>query len=610
MKAEPVTGSEPTADSTLTGALAAAVALSLVSIAMFMASASRIPVVMAVALGVVLALLPIYGLKSLGPARAALGVQAVGLFALIRLLAVPGADPSWVLPWSAGLVATLVLVGLLKPDEPQLPGSKQPGRAGRTARAVAVVAAMTVLLTVLLGPQVAERLRTASSRPGNEASVSGTVPPLLARDSLDMSTRPDLSDEVVMTVRSPVASFWRGEVFDLWDGTTWTRSRPGSVRSIGARGYLQSTSDDVGARGRKTFDQTFQLVAPASTVIFAAPSPVSVGAPVNVDQRSDGSLVSGVMGPGTTYTVTSRREPVTRTDLLNDNGPVPESIRSRFAAPPIASDRTVANARRVTRTARTTLGKVEALEAWMGRTTEYSIKAPTARPGSDVVDDFLFESRQGWCEQIASSLVVLLRSVGVPARLATGFVPGTKSLLTDTYTVRANEAHAWAEVWFPSSGWQSFDPTAQVPLSGNADGPSLFGWLRHNVTMLVAVTVGLAAVCLLTRRFSSRRRRRRPATVDWVGTALSRLEALGRPIDRSRRSNETATAYGGSLAERLDAPGLARVGRLIDDDRYRVRPLVPAERAEVDSLLSEVEQRAALAEGGWSGPQPVPARPG
>ena len=80
--------------------------------------------------------------------------------------------------------------------------------------------------------------------------------------------------------------------------------------------------------------------------------------------------------------------------------------------------------------ATTTFDKVRAIEDWMGAHTEYSLNAPLSPPNVDVVDDFLFRSRIGWCEQIASSLVVLARSVGIPARLVTGFVPGTQDALT------------------------------------------------------------------------------------------------------------------------------------------------------------------------------------
>ncbi len=65
----------------------------------------------------------------------------------------------------------------------------------------------------------------------------------------------------------------------------------------------------------------------------------------------------------------------------------------------------------------------------------------------------------------------MLRSLGIPARLAVGYATGTRNPFTGMYEVRASDAHSWAEVWFPGLGWQGFDPTAEVPLAGDP-GPS------------------------------------------------------------------------------------------------------------------------------------------
>ena len=110
---------------------------------------------------------------------------------------------------------------------------------------------------------------------------------------------------------------------------------------------------------------------------------------------------------------------------------------------------------------------MRAIESWLGANTKYSLNAPLSPSNVDVVDDFLFRSRVGWCEQIASSLVVLARSAGIPARLVTGFVPGSRDALTGRFVVRERDAHAWAEIYFPGIGWQGFDPTASVPLAGD-----------------------------------------------------------------------------------------------------------------------------------------------
>src|SRR5260370_20637647 len=87
----------------------------------------------------------------------------------------------------------------------------------------------------------------------------------------------------------------------------------------------------------------------------------------------------------------------------------------------------------------------------------------------------------------------MARQVGSPARLATGFVPGKGDALTGQFVVRERDAHAWAEIYFPGIGWQPFDPTASVPLAGDATTSG--SWIqtaRHH-----AIELGLVALALM-----------------------------------------------------------------------------------------------------------------
>jgi len=79
------------------------------------------------------------------------------------------------------------------------------------------------------------------------------------------------------------------------------------------------------------------------------------------------------------------------------------------------------------------------------------------------VDEFLFVRREGFCEHIASAMAVLLRTVGVPTRLVTGFGPGERNPFTGYFDVRESDAHAWLEVLYPRYGWVPYDPTFGVP---------------------------------------------------------------------------------------------------------------------------------------------------
>ncbi len=91
----------------------------------------------------------------------------------------------------------------------------------------------------------------------------------------------------------------------------------------------------------------------------------------------------------------------------------------------------------------------------------YSRRPPLL--GQDPVDQFLFESRRGFCEHYAAAFVYLMRAAGVPARVVTGYQGGELNPVGNYLVVRQSDAHAWAEVWLPERGWVRVDPTAVVP---------------------------------------------------------------------------------------------------------------------------------------------------
>ncbi len=118
--------------------------------------------------------------------------------------------------------------------------------------------------------------------------------------------------------------------------------------------------------------------------------------------------------------------------------------------------------------------KAEAIELVL-RTYDYNQGIAAPPPGADAVDYFLNDVKQGYCDYYASAMVVMLRSVGIPARFAVGYTPGKKTPQTGqdkardesgliNYRVQENNAHAWPEVFFPGYGWVQFEPTASEPL--------------------------------------------------------------------------------------------------------------------------------------------------
>ncbi len=101
-----------------------------------------------------------------------------------------------------------------------------------------------------------------------------------------------------------------------------------------------------------------------------------------------------------------------------------------------------------------------ALEFFKNNGFVYTLKPPLL--GKDPMDDFLFESRKGYCEHYASAFAYLMRAAGVPARIVGGYLGGEPNPYAGYLIIRQSDAHAWAEVWYPETGWTRVDPTMAV----------------------------------------------------------------------------------------------------------------------------------------------------
>ena len=130
----------------------------------------------------------------------------------------------------------------------------------------------------------------------------------------------------------------------------------------------------------------------------------------------------------------------------------------------------------------------------------YSLQPPLL--GERPVDEFLFETRRGFCEHYASAFTLLMRAAGIPARVVTGYLGGELNPIDGFYTVRQSDAHAWAEVWYADQGWVRVDPTSAVAPERIEQGiggslPStdpLPGFIRTNSTVLKQFRYTLEAI--------------------------------------------------------------------------------------------------------------------
>lgn len=164
---------------------------------------------------------------------------------------------------------------------------------------------------------------------------------------------------------------------------------------------------------------------------------------------------------------------------MTDEQVVPEldyssSIRDRYLQLPEASDQVAELAHRVTDRAATPYEKISAVLRHLSSNYHYSLDADTTT-SSRPIDDFLFTRKTGYCEHYATAMVLMLRSIGIPARLVTGFLATEWNDFGGYYTVRQRDAHAWVEVYYPHSGWITMDPTP----AGALTPPSMWETFRR-----------------------------------------------------------------------------------------------------------------------------------
>lgn len=271
--------------------------------------------------------------------------------------------------------------------------------------------------------------------------------------------------------------YMRGVAFDQYDGKAWT-NRLNYRRNIGEdvtgtfvlRGGRALASPHLGTTIRQNI-----LLEPLDTpVLFAAPFIEKVsGKFPSVQSDLTGSIYLPFPSSSRIeYSVLSRSNPVLPEDLGAELGLYPESIIRHFLQVPLQSERIAVLAEELTRTQRTIYDKANAIHSFLTHNFRYSLDAPLAEQ-EQPLDEFLFTRKTGYCEHYATAMVIMLRTIGIPARLVTGFLATEWNEYGNYYVVRQQDAHAWVEVHLPRSGWITMDPT---PPSIESAGSGFPAW--------------------------------------------------------------------------------------------------------------------------------------
>jgi transglutaminase-like putative cysteine protease len=385
----------------------------------------------------------------------------------VSLAALLEGDSFWLLAYLIGVCWLTTATLLRATSSGPAPGWRRSLRYGGRVLAQALPLA---LVFWLLFPRFASPLWQIPNDSKTAASgVSDTMSP-------GDITQLALSDEVAFRVRFDSAAppaqerYWRGPVLDHFDGHTWTQSSSG----------IGGTPPPLQPQG-PAYHYTVMMEPHQHRWLFMLDWPSTWNQP-RAELSSDYTLMQpeplsrAVDVAGTSYTQVQYSEPLKpRTRMRDLDQPRNRNPRTQQLAREMRSAH--ADDMELVRAA---------LDMFRQQPFYYTLTPPKLSDNS--VDEFLFDTKRGFCGHYASAFAALMRAAGIPARVVTGYQGGTLNPYGDYWILRQSDAHAWTEVWIDGRGWSRIDPTAAIAPERvergladtvSADDPLASRWQRN-----------------------------------------------------------------------------------------------------------------------------------
>lgn len=299
---------------------------------------------------------------------------------------------------------------------------------------------------------------------------------------------PELSTVVVMVIRTgdlapmprdvmemegvtPPRYYWRSVTYNGYTRSGWITGDTETVEY--PAGEPAHTAEPLPTQ--RTVRQEVRFVSDLGGLLHTAGTLVAADRDYAVAWRSPGDAF-GATVVAITYTADSLVSIATEEQLRSAGTDYPQWIQDRYLAlPDTVTDRTLALARDLTATGPTPYDRARAIETYL-RTFSYTLDISYPLPGRDVVDYFLFDLQEGYCDYYAAAMVVLARAAGLPARPVIGYASGSYDSLEARYIVTEADAHAWPEIYFPGYEWIEFEPTAAFPTIDRSEEAAEFEW--------------------------------------------------------------------------------------------------------------------------------------
>jgi transglutaminase-like putative cysteine protease len=386
--------------------------------------------------------------------------------------------------------------------------------------------------------------------------------------------------------------YWRAQTYDTYNGHSWIANTVRTDEMPAGQSFLPNVDVvNLPAHDKQVTQHVTRLQTGDQTV-FAAGELVRLDQPSTVLRRANGEIISARVAPDR-YTAVSLISSPSVDQMRAAGTSYPPSLRPYLQLPDELPGRVLDLALNLTADQPTPYDRAAVLEAYL-RQFPYSREVPAPPSDRDAVDFFLFDLKTGYCDYFASAMVVMARAAGLPARLVLGYSEGNYHPAEGNFVVRASDAHAWAEIYFPGLGWVEFEPTSnqarpfrpgQNPENEQATNLPPPGqearlsfhlertWLGRLILRSLAVAFAILFILLLP--LESWWLSRLP-TDQALTTIFRRLYRRGRffgiPPDPARTPNEFTLALDSAL-ENFTA------------NEHRV-PLITALRTDLDFLTS------------------------
>ncbi|MBC8448799.1 MAG: transglutaminase domain-containing protein [Chloroflexi bacterium] len=418
--------------------------------------------------------------------------------------------------------------------------------------------------------------------------------------------------------------YWRAHTYAVYNGRGWDEEELQALERRAGEPWLEEW-----LVGRRELLQTVQVIGAAGNVLYGAGEPLAPDRPYRALLRDERDLAAlQVARRAEEYTILSAVPAVSEETLREAGETYPDGVLERYLQLEPLPQRVTELAQQLVAGAETPYDRALALESYL-RTIAYTLDVAPPPPERDVVDVFLFDLREGYCDYYATAMAVLARSVGLPARLAVGYASGRYDEEAGFFQVTEEQAHSWVEVYFPRYGWIPFEPTAARATFERRGGllaerpPDLDERLRElreqgefrqfrEALQRWSLWLGIGGAALAAgAAVWAIRRRRREAELSVAQRLYLRLTRWSARLGRRPVAHETPAEFARGLADRLTTlAAAARWGRsrlweqgqaasreagelasVFVRAQYSLHPLTEAEQYRAQALWQRLQRR-------------------